>query len=53
MSIIRMDSIKLILNILRLATVSPGVVNDLCDLVKFKESNASGIGYGFNGLKVF
>lgn len=41
---LRLDSIKLILNILRLATVSPGVINDLCTLVKIKKSSESGIG---------
>lgn len=41
---IKMESIKLILNTLRLATVSPGVINDMCEKINLKDSNATGIG---------
>lgn len=41
---LKLDSIKLMLNVLRVATVSPGVISDLCETVTIKDSDETGIG---------
>ncbi|KAI6234651.1 hypothetical protein M3Y99_00784200 [Aphelenchoides fujianensis] len=40
----KQDATKACLNVLRYATVSPGVVKDICETISFKEHNTSGIG---------
>lgn len=41
---IKPEAIKMLLNTLRLATLSPGIINDLCENVSVMNSNETGIG---------
>ncbi|KAI6207099.1 hypothetical protein M3Y94_00991100 [Aphelenchoides besseyi] len=40
---IKIDVVKICINVIRFATVSPGIIRDVCEKVEFKDDNGTGI----------